>query len=137
MRDDAVIRLASGRERERIGRRAAEGEEHFALRLENLADEIGSLARPFVFAVGGTMAGVGFLQCLPGFRADTCVIIAGEVACAFWGGGHNKLIDFQTVHFSKPRIVQGDLVSILLPPDIVRCSGLGDFTGSGAVGEQG
>jgi hypothetical protein len=75
-----VIGPADLRQRQGIGRRTVEDEEHLAVRLEQLADARAGLLRPGVVAVAGDMAlGVGADQRIEGLRADAGVVVGGEL----------------------------------------------------------
>lgn len=77
---NAVIRLAKRRERERVGGRAVEDEEYFAILLKDFAKQVRSTLRPSVIAVADLVIGIGLLQGSPRLGTDPGIIVAGEVA---------------------------------------------------------
>jgi hypothetical protein len=78
--DHGVIRLAQRRQRERVGRRAVEHEEDFAVGLEQVADAVADLRGPRVVAIGGLVAArVGLDQRPQRFRADARVVVGSEM----------------------------------------------------------
>src|SRR5262249_12318741 len=79
-RDGSDNEIAERRERQRIGRRAVEHQEHFTLRFEDVADEVGRLRGPCVVAITDFMPGVGLRERREGFGADAGVVVAGEMA---------------------------------------------------------
>lgn len=83
MAEDAVIGLAEGGQGQGVRGGAVEDEEDFALSFENFAQGVGGFGGPLVIAVTDGVAGVGFGESGPGFRADAGVVVAGEVAEAW------------------------------------------------------
>ena len=83
--DHAVIRLAQRSQRQRIGRRAVKGEEHFAIDLEKSAKGVRRLGRPGIVAIGRLVALVCLDRRRPCFRTDPGVVVAGEM---LRGTGH-------------------------------------------------
>ena len=77
--DHAVVGLAQGGQRQRVGGRAVEGEEDLALRLEQGAEGVSGARRPGILAIGGGVAAVGRLHRGPGLRADAGIVVAGEL----------------------------------------------------------
>ena len=92
VRDHGVIGPADLRQRQGVGRRAVEDEEHVAVRLEQLADTRARLLRPGVVAVAGHAAlGVGADQRVERLRAYAGVVVGGELL------GHAVLRGCQTL----------------------------------------
>ncbi|MCY1182867.1 hypothetical protein D9M73_234490 [compost metagenome] len=77
--DHAVVALAQRGQRQGVGRGAVEGEEHFAVGLEQVAEVIRSAGGPLVVAVGPLVPVVGLGHRGPGLRADSGVVVAGEL----------------------------------------------------------
>src|SRR5690606_40915401 len=76
---NAVIRLAKRSQRQRVRRRSVKHEKHFAIRLENLAQQIRRLRRPPVFSVSRRVTPIRLLQRGPSFRTNSGVIIARKL----------------------------------------------------------
>ncbi|MCY1405739.1 hypothetical protein D9M71_209840 [compost metagenome] len=77
--DHAVVTLAQRRQRQRVGGGAVEGEKHFAVGFEQFAESVGGAGGPLVVAVCALVAVVGLFHGRPGFRADTGIVVAGEL----------------------------------------------------------
>src|SRR3546814_3914353 len=77
--DDAVIGLAERGERERVGRRAVEGEEDLAACFEERPEGVGSALCPFVVAVGRRRGRVRGSHRIPCFGTNARIIIAGKL----------------------------------------------------------
>jgi hypothetical protein len=77
--DHAVIGLAQRGQRQRIGRRAVEHEEHLAIAGEQGAEGIGGAARPCVVAIGDRGAVIGRGHGGQRFGADARIVVAGEL----------------------------------------------------------
>ncbi|MOA27404.1 hypothetical protein D3C78_1482810 [compost metagenome] len=88
--DHAVVALAQRGQRQGVGRGAVEGEEHFAVGLEQVAKVIRSAGGPLVVTVGPLVPVVGLGHRGPGLRADSGVVVAGELLgvvgheCCLW-----------------------------------------------------
>src|SRR5213075_1948713 len=78
MANDAVVRSAKLRQRQRICRRSVEDQKHITIGLENLADTLDEAPRPFVFAIGCGFFRVRFSESIPGLRANRRGVIALE-----------------------------------------------------------
>ena len=74
-----MVALAQGGQRQGVGRGAVEGEEHFAVGLEQVAEAVGGAVGPFVIAIGALVPVVGLFHGGPGFRADAGIVVAGEL----------------------------------------------------------
>ena len=96
---DAVIRLAERGEREGIGRRAVEDEEHLAVGLEHIADQVGRLGRPGVVAIAGLVALVGLGHRGKRFRANAGIIVTGKLAAGICFRIHVRIL--------APRLAEG------------------------------
>jgi len=81
---DAVIRMAAGGERKRIGGGAIKDKEDLAMRLKHVTQQVGSATCPRIIAVTTGVAVVGFLEGGPRFGADAGIIVAGELAAVGW-----------------------------------------------------
>lgn len=86
---NAVVGLAERGEGKGVGGGAVEGEEDFAVGLEEVAEEVGGLLGPLVIAVAALVGGVGLFHGLPGLGADAGVVVAGELSAM--GGGTREL----------------------------------------------
>ena len=87
-----MVRLAQGGERQRVGGGAVEGEEHLAVGLEGLAQEVGGLGRPAVVAVAGLVAAVRLGHGGERLGADAGVVVARELS-AGGAGAHPAIVD--------------------------------------------
>ena len=88
--DHAMIALAQGGERQRIGRRAVEREEHLALGLEQRAERVRRAVGEGVFAISGDIALIRLGHRCPGLGADSGIVVAGELLGAEWLG-HDRV----------------------------------------------
>src|ERR1051325_9440631 len=88
MAENAVVRLAEGGQRERIGGCAIEDEKHLAIGLEDFAAQVRGFVGPGVVAITDFVALVGFGHGGEGFGTHAGVIVAGELAAGESGGGH-------------------------------------------------
>lgn len=79
---DAVIRLTHRRQRQRVGGSAVEREEDFAVDLEQVTQQVRGFRSPLVIAVSGSVALIRAGHCLPGFGADSRIIVTGKVTMA-------------------------------------------------------
>ncbi|MCY1420814.1 hypothetical protein D9M71_364490 [compost metagenome] len=77
--DHAVVALAQRGQGQGVGGGAVEGEEHFAVGFEQVAEIVGRAGGPLVLAVGALVAVVGLGHRRPGFRADAGIVVAGEL----------------------------------------------------------
>jgi len=87
--DHAVVALAKGRQRQGIGRRTVEGEEHLAVGLEQCAEVISRAGCPLVVAVCPVVALIRPRHGFPGFRADAGIVVAGKLLLV---GRHQILV---------------------------------------------
>lgn len=101
--DHAMVALAQRRQRQGVGGGAVEGEEHFAVGLEQVTETVGGAVGPFVIAIGALMAVVGLFHGGPGFRADAGIVIAGELLALV---GHGPFLWSMLVH-TLTKIVWG------------------------------
>ena len=74
-----MVALAQRGQRQGVGGGAVEGEEHFAVGFEQVAETVGGTVGPFIIAVGALMALVGLFHGGPGFRADAGIVVTGEL----------------------------------------------------------
>ncbi|MNC26131.1 hypothetical protein D3C75_742520 [compost metagenome] len=77
--DHAVVALAQRGQGQGVGGGAVEGEEHFAVGFEQLAEVFRGAFGPLVVAVGAVVAMVGLFHRCPGFGADAGIVVAGEL----------------------------------------------------------
>ena len=78
--EDAVIGLAERGQRKRVGRGAVEDEEHLAVGLEHVADQVGRLGRPGVVAIADFVALVGLGHSGECLRANPGIVVTGKLA---------------------------------------------------------
>lgn len=118
--DHAVVALAQRGQGQGVGGGAVEGEEHFAIGLEQLAEVVRSARGPLVVAIGALVAAVGFGHRRPGFGADTGIVVAGELLgvighVGLWNGCR-ALVGLHAVVPARIRagtVCQGSLVSFI------------------------
>jgi hypothetical protein len=80
MTDHRVVRLTQGSERERIGCRAVEDEERFAVGLEQVTQTVTDPLGPGVVAIRGFVAAVvGGNQRIERFGTDARVVVGREM----------------------------------------------------------
>ena len=91
--EDAVVRLAERGQRKRIGRRAVEDEEHLAVGLEHVADQVGRLGRPGVVAIADFVALVGLGHRGERFRANPGIVVTGKLAAGISFSTHARIVD--------------------------------------------
>jgi hypothetical protein len=77
--DDAVIALAERGQRQRIGRRAVEGEKDLAFGLEQRAEGVGGAVGIGVLAISRDIAPVRLGHGGPGLGTDSGIIVAGKL----------------------------------------------------------
>ena len=92
---NAVIRLAQRGQRKRVGRGAVEDEEHLAVGLEYIANEVGRLLRPGVVAVADFVALVGLGHRGKRLRANPGIIVTGKLAAGSSFSTHAGIVKVQ------------------------------------------
>lgn len=116
-----MVALAQRGQGQGVGGGAVEGEEHFAIGLEQLAEVVRSTRGPLVVAIGALVAAVGFGHRRPGFGADTGIVVAGELLGVIghvglgWNGCR-ALVGLRAVAPVRVRagtVCQGSLVSFI------------------------
>ena len=85
--DNAVKRAAKLCQGERIRRRPVEGQENFAVSLENVTHLRCQAPAPFVVAIGDLRGSIRFDQCSPGRRRNGSGIVAGKFEAFRYGHG--------------------------------------------------
>ena len=99
--EDAVVRLAERGQRKRIGRGAVEDEEHLAVGLEYVADQVGGLSGPGVVAIADFVALVGLGHGGEGFRANAGIIVAGKLAAGSSFITHAPILELRLLEGRK------------------------------------
>jgi len=98
-----MVALAQRGQRQGVGGRTVESEEHLAVGLEQIAETVGGAVGPFIIAVGALMALVGLFHGGPGFRADAGIVVTGELLALV---GHGPFLWSMLVR-TLPKIAGG------------------------------
>jgi hypothetical protein len=77
--DDAVIRLAQRRQRQRIGRGAIEDEVHLALRFKQAPEGISGFGRPRIVAIRRHVPAIRGFHRRPSLGTNSRIVVAGKL----------------------------------------------------------